>query len=116
MVALPSCLTAPLASSPSFLVCPSVRLVLGSLVTVQMFAFQFVNSYCALFYVAFWLKDLNRLRSLLTTMMMVKQFISQLVEKYQPVAMRKLADRKEKKNVRRYHEGAGSSQRRGSTL
>lgn len=79
-----------------------------------MFAFQFINSYCALFYVAFWLKDLNRLRSLLTTMLMVKQFIAQLVEKYQPVVMRKLKDRKEKKNVRRYKSGI--NQYRGFTL
>lgn len=68
---------------------------------LQMFAFQFVNSYCALLYVAFWLKDLERLRTLLMTMMMVKQFIAQLVEKYQPVVMRRLADRKAKANVRK---------------
>ncbi|CAN0046190.1 unnamed protein product, partial [Sphacelaria rigidula] len=70
-----------------------------NMLVIKMFAFQFINSYCALFYVAFWLKDLNRLRSLLTTMLMVKQFIAQLVEKYQPVVMRKLKDRKEKKNL-----------------
>lgn len=65
-----------------------------------MFAFQFVNSYCGLLYIAFWLRDLERLRTMLMTMMMVKQFIGQLQEKYQPVVMRWIKDRKEKKNVR----------------
>lgn len=65
-----------------------------------MFAFQFVNSYCALLYVGFWLRDINRLRQLVMMMMMVKQFVAQIVEMYQPVLMRWLKDRNDKKNVR----------------
>ncbi|CAM9969567.1 unnamed protein product, partial [Laminaria digitata] len=55
---------------------------------IKMFAFQFVNSYCALLYVGFWLRDINRLRQLVMMMMMVKQFVAQIVEMYQPVLMR----------------------------
>lgn len=65
-----------------------------------MFAFQFVNSYCALLYVGFWLKDITRLRYLVMMMMMVKQFVAQIVEMYQPVLMRWLKERNAKKNVR----------------
>lgn len=64
-----------------------------------MFVFQFVNSYCSLLYVGFWLRDLKRLRQLLMTMMMIKQFIGQLVEKYQPVVALWMKNRKLKKNV-----------------
>lgn len=66
----------------------------------QMFVFQFVNSYCCLLYVGFWLRDLRRLRQLLMTMMMIKQFVGQLVEKYQPAVMLWLKNRNLKKNVR----------------
>ncbi len=66
----------------------------------QMFVFQFINSYCSLLYVGFWLRDLRRLRQLLMTMMMVKQFIGQLVEKYMPVVMLWMKERNLKKNVR----------------
>lgn len=69
-----------------------------------MFAFQFVNSYCALLYVGFWLRDINRLRQLVMMMMMVKQFVAQIVEMYQPVLMRWLKDRNDKKNVRERHK------------
>ena len=72
-----------------------------------MFAFQFVNSYCALLYVGFWLRDIDRLRQLVMMMMMVKQFISQFVEIYQPVAMRWLKDRNDKKNVRLFNDMPG---------
>lgn len=65
-----------------------------------MFVFQFVNSYSCLLYVGFWLRDLKRLRQLLMTMMMIKQFIGQLVEKYQPVVMLWLKNRNLEKNVR----------------
>ncbi|CAN0367335.1 unnamed protein product, partial [Hapterophycus canaliculatus] len=51
---------------------------------IKMFVFQFVNSYCSLLYVGFWLRDLRRLRELLMTMMIIKQFVGQIVEKYQP--------------------------------
>ncbi|CAM9695456.1 unnamed protein product, partial [Ectocarpus sp. 13 AM-2016] len=65
---------------------------------IKMFVFQFVNSYCSLLYVGFWLRDLKRLRQLLMTMMMVKQFIGQLVEKYQPVIALWMKNRNLKKN------------------
>ncbi|CAM9477388.1 unnamed protein product, partial [Ectocarpus sp. 12 AP-2014] len=65
---------------------------------IKMFVFQFVNSYCSLLYVGFWLRDLKRLRQLLMTMMMVKQFIGQLVEKYQPVVALWMKNRNLKKN------------------
>eukprot|EP00903_Cladosiphon_okamuranus_P007574 g7348.t1 len=65
---------------------------------IKMFVFQFVNSYACLLYVGFWLRDLRRLRQLLMTMMMIKQFIGQLVEKYQPMVMLWLKSRKLKKN------------------
>ena len=71
-----------------------------SFVCLQMFAFQFINSYSGLLYVAFWKRDLNRLRTLLMTIMIVKQFYRQLVEKYKPVIKRWIKDRKEKKEVK----------------
>lgn len=71
-----------------------------------MFAFQFVNSYCAPLYVAFWLRNLQRLRILLMTMMMVKQFVSQLQEKYQPRLFKWWRNRQAKK-VRARGWGSG---------
>ena len=72
----------------------------------QMFVFQFVNSYSCLLYVGFWLRDLKRLRQLLMTMMMIKQFVGQLVEKYQPVVMLWWKNRNLKKNVRNERQGS----------
>ena len=65
-----------------------------------MFAFQFINSYSGLLYVAFWKRDLNRLRTLLMTMMIVKQSLRKLIETYKPVVARWMKDRKEKKEVK----------------
>lgn len=66
----------------------------------QMFVFQFVNSYCSLLYVGFWLRDLKRLRQLLMTMMIVKQFVGQIVEKYKPAVALWKKNRDLEKNVR----------------
>ncbi|CAN0242461.1 unnamed protein product [Ascophyllum nodosum] len=72
-----------------------------NMLVLKMFAFQFINSYSGLLYVTFWKRDLNRLRTLLMTMMIVKQFYRQLVEKYKPVIKRWIKDRKEKKEPRK---------------
>jgi hypothetical protein len=44
------------------------------------FALQFVNSYCMLFYVAFWLKDMKRLEKTLFSLLFVSQISGNLIE------------------------------------
>jgi hypothetical protein len=39
----------------------------------KLFAFHFINSYCSLFYIAFWLQDMARLRSMLMSLLLTKQ-------------------------------------------
>lgn len=38
---------------------------------IKRFVFQFVNRYCALFYTAFYLQDIEKLKSLLLSMLLV---------------------------------------------
>ena len=44
------------------------------------FALNFVNSYCMLFYVAFWLKDFQRLRNTLFSLLVMGQISGNVVE------------------------------------
>ncbi|CAM9356615.1 unnamed protein product, partial [Discosporangium mesarthrocarpum] len=66
---------------------------------IKMFAFQFVNSYCALLYIAFWLQDMQRLRSMLMSLMVTKQIIFQITEYYVPQAARWYKARRERQNL-----------------
>ena len=44
------------------------------------FALQFVNSYCMLFYIAFWLKDFERLKKTLFSMLVISQITGDIFE------------------------------------
>ena len=49
---------------------------------MKKFAFQFVNRYCALFYVAFYAQDMVRLRSLLIFLLITNAVINNLLETF----------------------------------
>lgn len=51
----------------------------GNLV-LKRFLFQFVNRYCALFYTAFYLQDIEKLRSLLFSMLLMNALINNVTE------------------------------------
>ncbi|CAM9365447.1 unnamed protein product [Phaeothamnion confervicola] len=57
----------------------SKRKAINSLI-LKRFAFECVNSYCSLFFIAFFLRDMDRLRTMLFSLMTVKQVIGNIVE------------------------------------
>ncbi|XP_059357945.1 anoctamin-8 isoform X2 [Carassius carassius] len=46
--------------------------------------FQFVNSYLSLFYIGFYLKDMERLKEMLATLLIFRQFLQNIKEVLQP--------------------------------
>ena len=56
---------------------------------LKKFGFQFVNCYSALMYVAFYLQDLDRLRSLLASMLIVNAIIDNITEVFSPAITKK---------------------------
>uniref|UniRef100_A0AAQ4QXM5 Anoctamin n=1 Tax=Gasterosteus aculeatus aculeatus TaxID=481459 RepID=A0AAQ4QXM5_GASAC len=46
--------------------------------------FQFVNSYLSLFYIGFYLKDMERLKEMLATLLIIRQFLQNVKEVLQP--------------------------------
>ena len=56
---------------------------------LKKFGFQFVNCYAALMYVAFYLQDLDRLRSLLASMLIVNAVIDNIREVFAPKVTKK---------------------------
>jgi hypothetical protein len=56
---------------------------------LKKFGFQFVNCYAALMYVAFYLQDLDRLRNLLASMLIVNAIIDNIREVYAPAVTKK---------------------------
>uniref|UniRef100_A0AAR2JVY6 Anoctamin n=1 Tax=Pygocentrus nattereri TaxID=42514 RepID=A0AAR2JVY6_PYGNA len=51
---------------------------------IKMVLFQFVNSYLSLFYIGFYLKDMERLKEMLATLLIIRQFLQNLKEVLQP--------------------------------
>ncbi|KAK3562458.1 hypothetical protein QTP86_034571, partial [Hemibagrus guttatus] len=51
---------------------------------IKMVLFQFVNSYLSLFYIGFYLKDMERLKEMLATLLIIRQFMQNLKEVLQP--------------------------------
>jgi hypothetical protein len=57
---------------------------------LKEFTFQFVNYFCALFYIAFWLQDMDRLRGMLFTLTVTKQIVGNVQEVFMPLILAKL--------------------------
>uniref|UniRef100_A0A3P8YUZ9 Anoctamin n=1 Tax=Esox lucius TaxID=8010 RepID=A0A3P8YUZ9_ESOLU len=51
---------------------------------IKMVLFQFVNSYLSLFYIGFYLKDMDRLKEMLATLLIIRQFFQNVKEVLQP--------------------------------
>ncbi|KAF6734376.1 Anoctamin-8 [Oryzias melastigma] len=51
---------------------------------IKMVLFQFVNSYLSLFYIGFYLKDMERLKEMLATLLIIRQFLQTVKEVLQP--------------------------------
>ncbi|XP_032992527.1 anoctamin-8 [Lacerta agilis] len=51
---------------------------------IKMVLFQFVNSYLSLFYIGFYLKDMDRLKEMLATLLITRQFLQNVKEVSQP--------------------------------
>lgn len=56
------------------------RIEAESNLVLKRFLFQFVNRYCALFYTAFYLQDIEKLRSLLLSMLLMNALINNVTE------------------------------------
>lgn len=56
-----------------------------------MFSPQFVNCYSALFYIAFWLKDMDRLRGMLMSLLVTKQILNNAIEMSAPYQAKAIA-------------------------
>ncbi|XP_052425378.1 anoctamin-8-like [Carassius gibelio] len=51
---------------------------------IKMVLFQFVNSYLSLFYIGFYLKDMERLKEMLAILLIIRQFVQNMKEVLQP--------------------------------
>uniref|UniRef100_A0A8C3HEG8 Anoctamin n=1 Tax=Chrysemys picta bellii TaxID=8478 RepID=A0A8C3HEG8_CHRPI len=57
---------------------------------IKIVLFQFVNSYLSLFYIGFYLKDMERLKEMLATLLITRQFLQNIKEVSQPHLYRKI--------------------------
>ncbi|XP_020033831.2 anoctamin-8 [Castor canadensis] len=57
---------------------------------IKVVLFQFVNSYLSLFYIGFYLKDMERLKEMLATLLITRQFLQNMREVLQPHLYRRL--------------------------
>ncbi|XP_049644344.1 anoctamin-8 [Suncus etruscus] len=57
---------------------------------IKVVLFQFVNSYLSLFYIGFYLKDMERLKEMLATLLITRQFLQNVREVLQPHLFRRL--------------------------
>ncbi|XP_053442421.1 anoctamin-8 isoform X1 [Nycticebus coucang] len=57
---------------------------------IKVVLFQFVNSYLSLFYIGFYLKDMERLKEMLATLLITRQFLQNVREVMQPHLYRRL--------------------------
>ena len=67
---------------------------------MKYFALEFVNRYCALFHAAFWLKDLDVLRSLLISLLTINALLNNAIELGMPMIksyLNRLENRKKMK-------------------
>lgn len=67
---------------------------------MKYFALEFVNRYCALFHAAFWLKDLDVLRSLLISLLTINALLNNAIELGTPMIksyLNRLENRKKMK-------------------
>ncbi|XP_067108954.1 anoctamin-8-like [Osmerus mordax] len=51
---------------------------------IKIVVFQFINSYLSLFYIGFYLKDMERLKEMLATLLIFRQIMQNFVEVLQP--------------------------------
>ncbi|KAJ3594446.1 hypothetical protein NHX12_003753 [Muraenolepis orangiensis] len=51
---------------------------------IKMVFFEFINSYLSLFYIGFYLKDMERLKEMLATLLIFRQFLQNVKEVLQP--------------------------------
>ncbi|XP_069072907.1 anoctamin-8 isoform X2 [Pleurodeles waltl] len=51
---------------------------------IKIVLFQFVNSYLSLFYIGFYLRDMERLKEMLATLLIIRQFLQNVKEVFQP--------------------------------
>ncbi|KAL2097617.1 hypothetical protein ACEWY4_006824 [Coilia grayii] len=51
---------------------------------IKLVFFQFINSYLSLFYIGFYLKDMERLKEMLATLLIIRQFLQNIKEVLQP--------------------------------
>uniref|UniRef100_A0A3B3UHR5 Anoctamin n=1 Tax=Poecilia latipinna TaxID=48699 RepID=A0A3B3UHR5_9TELE len=51
---------------------------------IKMVFFEFINSYLSLFYIGFYLKDMDRLKEMLATLLIFRQFLQNIKEVLQP--------------------------------
>uniref|UniRef100_A0A8C5VE39 Anoctamin n=1 Tax=Microcebus murinus TaxID=30608 RepID=A0A8C5VE39_MICMU len=58
---------------------------------IKVVLFQFVNSYLSLFYIGFYLKDMERLKEMLATLLITRQFLQNVREVLQPHLYRRLS-------------------------
>ncbi|XP_059100359.1 anoctamin-8 [Peromyscus eremicus] len=57
---------------------------------IKVVLFQFVNSYLSLFYIGFYLKDMDRLKEMLATLLITRQLLQNVREVLQPHLYRRL--------------------------
>ncbi|XP_023390258.1 anoctamin-8 isoform X3 [Pteropus vampyrus] len=57
---------------------------------IKVVLFQFINSYLSLFYIGFYLKDMERLKEMLATLLITRQFFQNVREVLQPHLYRRL--------------------------
>ncbi|XP_037040102.1 anoctamin-10 isoform X2 [Bradysia coprophila] len=57
---------------------------------VKLIALEFVNNFLSLFYIAFWLRDVNMVRSQLMTQLIVFQIVQKMQGSLYPIAMSRL--------------------------
>ncbi|XP_063770651.1 anoctamin-8 isoform X3 [Pseudophryne corroboree] len=57
---------------------------------IKIVLFQFVNSYLSLFYIGFYLKDMERLKEMLATLLVIRQFLQNMKEVSQPYLYQKV--------------------------
>ncbi|XP_064325625.1 anoctamin-8 isoform X2 [Phalacrocorax carbo] len=57
---------------------------------IKIVLFHFVNSYLSLFYIGFYLKDMERLKEMLATLLITRQFLQNVREVSQPHLYRRL--------------------------
>jgi len=82
------------------------RYVVGKLVL-----FEFVNSFLALFYIAFYLRDIVMLKSQVFTMLLVQQIVNQIQESVLPILLRRPSAKRVMNKVSKRLESGASKEK-----